>query len=99
MVLLSTKALLSYTAVAMLALSTLAVDPAHARGGGRGSTPTMKMIQKQGARFADNTLYEARVKTQFAENSGTNTVAGEAGWVIRLISICDHLEGTDIKCE
>ncbi len=99
MVLLSTKALLSCTAVAMLTLSTLAVDPAHARGGGRGSTPTMKMIQKQGARFADNTLYEARTKTQFAESSEANTDTDEPGWVIRLISICDHLEGTDIKCE
>jgi len=99
MVLLSTKALLSYTAVAMLTLSTLAVDPAHARGGGRGSTPTMKMIQKQGGRFADNTLQEARTKTQFAENPETSTDTGEPGWVIELISICDHLEGTDIKCE
>ncbi len=99
MVLLSTKALLSYTAVVMLTLSTLAVDPAHARGGGRGSTPTMKMIQKQGSRFADNTRDEARTKTQFAENPETNTDTGEPGWIIELISICDHLEGTDIKCE
>jgi len=99
MVLLSTKAPLSYTAVAMLTLSTLAVDPAHARGGGRGSTATMKMIQKQGGRFADNTPDEARAKTQFAENPETNTDPGEPGWIIELISICDHLEGTDIKCE
>ena len=59
----------------------------------------MKMIQKQGGRFADNTLAEARAKTQFAENPETNTDTGEHGWVIELISICDHLEGTDIKCE
>ena len=59
----------------------------------------MKMIQKQGGRFADNTLREARAKTQFAEIPETNTDTGEPGWIIELISICDHLEGTDIKCE
>ena len=56
----SKMALLSLAAVAVVAFSVSAVNPAHARSGGGNASPTLKFMMKNGAKLSVNTQQEAK---------------------------------------
>ncbi len=93
--------LVSLAAAGAVALSLAAMTPAHARGGGGLTKNTTKFLMENGARFNMNTRAEAlaRQRGQLASASEENTQAENPGWLIELISICDHLEDAEITCE
>ncbi len=56
----SKMALVSLLAVAVVGFSVSAVNPAHARSGSVHSSPTLKFMMKNGAKFSVNTQQEAK---------------------------------------
>lgn len=90
------------SAAILVALSLSATTPAFARGGGWMAHQTTKFMMKNGARYNMNTRTEALVKQQqeqLASAGEDDKQADSPGWFIELISICDHLNVTEITCE
>ena len=92
---------LSLAAAGAVVLSLAAMTPADARDGGGRTHLTTKFVMANGARFNMNTLAEARARqqTQAASAGEERKQAEDRGWLIDLISICDHLKDTGVSCE
>ncbi len=94
--------LVSLVAAGAVALSLAAMTPADARGGGGRTKLTTKFLMENGAQFNMNTRAEALARQQqgqLASAGDEDKQAENRGWVIDLISICDHLKDTEITCE
>ncbi len=93
--------LVSLVAAGAVALSLAAMTPADARGGGGRTKLTTKFLMENGAQFNMNTREEAlaRQRGQLASAGDEDKQAENRGWVIDLISICDHLRDTGVTCQ
>ncbi len=94
--------LVSLAAAGAVALSLAAMTPAHARGGGYYAHLQTHFLMKNGAHLSINTREEAlagQQQEQLATAGEDDKQAENRGWVIDLISICDHLKDTGVTCQ
>ena len=95
-------ALSALCAAVLVALSLSATTPALARGGGYYAHLQTHFLMKNGARLSINTREEALARQQqeqLATAGEDDKQAENRGWVIDLISICDHLKDTGVTCQ
>lgn len=86
-------------AAVLVMLSLSAAVPAFARDGGWMIHQSTKFMMNNGSRFNMNTLKEARAKQQLATAEPDDRQVEDPGWLIELISICDHLKDSGVTCE